>query len=192
MAGAVFARPQRAARLLVTLLFVLAACNGSSAQEEGPTMDAVDAESRVKELNLELPAPPAPVANYVGAVRTGSLVYLAGAGAQDADGTYITGRLGDTFDIDQGYQAARQTALVHLGTLKAELGDLNRVKRIVKVLGMVNSAPSFTDQPKVINGYSDLMVEVFGDRGKHARSAVGMAVLPFNIPVEVETIVEVE
>ncbi len=121
-----------------------------------------------------------------------SLVFLAGAGPQKEDGAYVSGRLGENFNIDQGYEAARLTALFQLATLKAELGDLNRVKRVVKVLGMVNSTPSFTDQPKVINGYSDLIVDVFGDRGKHARSAVGMAVLPFNIPVEVEMIVEVK
>jgi enamine deaminase RidA (YjgF/YER057c/UK114 family) len=178
--------------LALLLVFPATAGCGSSSANDNSSGDRVDAEARVKELNLKLPAPPAPVANYVGAVRTGKLVYLAGAGAQREDGSYIAGRLGDTFTIEQGYEAARQTALVHLGTLKAEIGDLNRVKRVVKVLGMVNSVPSFTDQPKVINGYSDLIVEVLGDRGRHARSAVGMAVLPFNIPVEVETIVEVE
>ena len=187
----------RAALVLLTLLLGSAGCRGSSPEEgssaeDGSSGGDVDAEARLKELNLELPKPPAPVANYVGAVRTGDLLFLAGAGAQKEDGTYISGRLGETFDIGQGYEAARQTALVHLATLKSELGDLNRVQRVVKVLGMVNSVPSFTDQPKVINGYSDLMVKVFGDRGKHARSAVGMAVLPFNIPVEVEAIVEVK
>lgn len=100
--------------------------------------------------------------------------------------------MGQDLTIEQGYQAARQTGIIQLASLKAELGDLNKVKRIVKVLGMVSSAPSFTDLPKVINGFSDLIVEVFGDRGRHARSAVGMAALPMNIPVEVEMIVEVE
>jgi enamine deaminase RidA (YjgF/YER057c/UK114 family) len=178
--------------LLGLTTFVLAAtgCRGSSA-EGGSPGDEVDAEARLKELNLQLPKPPVAVANYVGAVRTGNLVFLAGAGAQREDGTYISGRLGESFAVEEGYEAARQTALAHLATLKAELGDLNRVTRVVKVLGLVNSTPAFTEQPKVINGYSDLMVQVFGDRGKHARSAVGMAVLPFNIPVEVETIVEV-
>jgi enamine deaminase RidA (YjgF/YER057c/UK114 family) len=191
MARAAFFGRTRAALLLAPFVLVLAGCQGSSA-EDSSSKDDVDPEARLKELNLELPQPPAPVANYVGAVRTGDLLFLAGAGPQKEDGTYISGRLGEDFDIEQGYQAARQTALVQLATLKSELGNLNRVKRVVKVLGMVNSAPSFTDQPKVINGYSDLIVEVFGDRGKHARSAVGMAVLPFNIPVEVEMIVEVE
>jgi enamine deaminase RidA (YjgF/YER057c/UK114 family) len=152
----------------------------------------VDAEAKLKQLGIKLSEPPKPVANYVGAVRTGNLLFLAGAGPRKEDGTYMTGRVGQDLTIEQGYQAARQTGIVQLSVLKAELGDLNKVKRIVKVLGMVNSAPSFTDQPKVVNGFSDLMVEVFGDRGKHARSAVGMAALPMNIAVEVEMIVEVE
>jgi enamine deaminase RidA (YjgF/YER057c/UK114 family) len=155
-------------------------------------MGDVRAEARLTELQLELPAPPAPVGNYLGAVRTGDLLFLAGAGPQRPTGGFVTGRLGDDLSIEQGYEAARLVALVHLATLKAELGSLDRVKRVVKVFGMVNSAPSFVDQPSVINGYSDLIVEVFGDAGKHARSAVGMAVLPFNIPVEVEMIAEVE
>jgi enamine deaminase RidA (YjgF/YER057c/UK114 family) len=152
----------------------------------------VDAEAKIKQLGIKLSEPPTPIANYVGAVRTGNLIFLAGAGPRKEDGSYITGRLGVDLTIEQGYQAARQTGINQLAVLKAELGDLNKVKRIVKVLGMVNSAPSFTDQPKVVNGFSDLMVEVFGDRGKHARSAVGMVSLPMNIAVEVEMEVEVE
>lgn len=157
-----------------------------------PAQSRVDAEAKLKQLGIKLPQPPKPVANYVGAVRTGNLIFLAGAGPRKEDGSYMTGRLGQDLVIDQGYQAARLTGINQLAVLKAELGDLNKVKRIVKVLGMVNSAPSFTDQPKVVNGFSDLMVEVFGDRGKHARSAVGMAALPMNIAVEVEMVVEVE
>lgn len=191
MAEAASSARTKAGLLLVLLLFGFAGCQDSSAEDNSSAAD-VDAEARLRELNLKLPKAPAPVANYVGAVRTGDLIFLAGAGPQKEDGTYLSGRLGENFNIEQGYEAARLTALFQLATLKSELGDLNRVKRVVKVLGMVNSAPSFTDQPKVINGYSDLIVEVFGDRGKHARSAVGMAVLPFNIPVEVEMIVEVE
>ncbi len=179
-----------AALLLGVLLLALTGCSNSA--ESSPTATDVDVEARLKELNIELPDAPAPVANYVGAVRTGNLLFLAGAGPQKDDGTYLSGRLGQDFTVDQGYEAARLTALFQLATLKSELGDLNRVTRVVKVLGMVNSTPSFTDQPKVINGYSDLIVAVFGDRGRHARSAVGMAVLPFNIPVEVEMIVEFE
>jgi enamine deaminase RidA (YjgF/YER057c/UK114 family) len=191
MAEAALSTRTKAGLLLVVFLLVLAGRQDSSAEDSSPADDA-DAEARLKKLNLDLPKAPAPVANYVGAVRTGDLLFLAGAGPQKEDGTYLSGRLGEDFSIEQGYEAARLTALFQLATLKSELGDLNRVKRVVKVLGMVNSAPSFTDQPKVINGFSDLIVEVFGDRGKHARSAVGMAVLPFNIPVEVEMIVEVE
>jgi enamine deaminase RidA (YjgF/YER057c/UK114 family) len=151
-----------------------------------------DVEAKLKQLGIKLPTPAKPVANYVGAVRTGNLVFLAGAGPRKEDGTYLSGRLGQDTSIEQGYQAARLVGISQLAALKAEVGDLNKVKRIVKVLGMVNSTPTFTEQPKVVNGFSDLMVEVFGDRGKHARSAVGMAALPMNIPVEVEMVVEVE
>ena len=106
--------------------------------------------------------------------------------------TDITGKVGKELTIEQGYQAARTVAIQHLAVLKAELGSLNKIKRVVKVLGMVNCESGFTEQPKVINGYSDVMVEIFGDKGKHARSAVGMYALPNNIAVEVEVIVEVE
>jgi enamine deaminase RidA (YjgF/YER057c/UK114 family) len=125
-------------------------------------------------------------------VRVGNLLYLSGKGPKNADGTDITGKVGKDLTIEQGYQAARSTAIQHLAVIKAELGSLNKVKRVIKVLGMVNCESGFTDQPKVINGYSDLMVEIFGEKGKHARSAVGMVALPNNIAVEVEVIVEVE
>ena len=149
-------------------------------------------EERLIQLGLTLPTVPAPAANYVNMVRTGNLVYLAGKGPTKPDGKYVTGKLGEDLDIAQGYEAARLTALTQLAVLKSELGDLSKVKRIVKVLGMVNCTPYFIDQSKVMNGYSDLMVEVFGEKGKHARSSVGMCSLPFNIAVEVEMIVEVE
>jgi len=132
------------------------------------------------------------VANYVNAVRAGNLLYLAGKGPLKADNTYVTGKVGKDLTIEQGYEAARITAINHLAVLKKELGSINKVKRIVKVLGMVNCTEDFKDQPKVINGYSDLMVEIFGDNGKHARSAVGMNALPFNMAVEIEVIVEIE
>jgi len=160
--------------------------------QQAPAAKRPDVEAKLKTLGIKLPTPAKPIANYVGSVRTGNLVFLAGAGPRKADGTYIAGRLGQDMSIEQGYQAARLIGINQLAALKAEIGDLNKVKRIVKVLGMVNSAPTFTEQPKVVNGFSDLMVEVFGDRGKHARSAVGMAALPMNIPAEVEMIVEVE
>jgi len=160
--------------------------------QEAPANQSFDVEAKLKQLGIKLPTPAKPIANYVGSVRTGNLVFLAGAGPRKEDSTYMAGRLGQDTSIEQGYQAARLTGINQLAALKAEVGDLNKVRRIVKVLGMVNSTPAFTEQPKVVNGFSDLMVEVFGDRGKHARSAVGMAALPMNIPVEVEMIVEVE
>jgi len=150
------------------------------------------AEERLKEKGLELPAPPKPVANYVTAVRTGNLVFLSGHGPFREDGTLITGRVGADLTLEQGYEASRRTMLLLLASLKAEIGDLDKVRRIVKLLALVNCTPDFLDQPKVINGASDLLVHVFGERGKHARSAVGVNVLPFNTPVEIEMIVDVE
>src|ERR1700758_518629 len=149
------------------------------------------AEVKLKELNITLPPVPAPVANYVDSVRVGNLLFLAGNTAPP-DWKY-KGKLGRDLTIEQGYDTAREVGLIMLAKVRAALGSLDHVKRVVKVLGMVNSAEGFGDQPKVINGFSDLMVEVFGEAiGKHARSAVGMAGLPFNIPVEIEMIVEVE
>lgn len=156
------------------------------------SIHAQDAEKKIIEQGIELFKPTPPMANYVKAVRTGNLIFLAGHGPTKADGTNIQGKVGKDLTIEQGYEAARQTGIAILSTLKAEVGDLNKVKRIVKVLGMVNCIDTFTDQPKVINGFSDLMVAVFGEKGKHARSAVGMNALPSNIAVEVEMIVEIE
>jgi enamine deaminase RidA (YjgF/YER057c/UK114 family) len=153
---------------------------------------AQDAETRLKEKGIVLATPGKPVANYVNAVRVGNLLFLAGKGPTRSDGTNITGKLGKDLTIEQGYEAARLVAINHLSVLKTELGSLNKVKRIVKVLGMVNCTDDFNNQPGVMNGYSDLMVEIFGEKGKHARSAVGMHALPSNIAVEVEVIVEVE
>jgi enamine deaminase RidA (YjgF/YER057c/UK114 family) len=170
-------------RIFILLIPVLVLSGSLSAQ---------DAEARLKAKGIMLTTPASPIANYVNAVRVGNLLYLAGKGPQRADNTYITGKLGKDLTIDQGYEAARLTAISHLAVIKAELGSLNKVKRIVKVLGMVNCTDTFTDQPKVVNGYSDLMVEIFGEKGKHARSAVGMASLPMNMAVEVEVIVEIE
>jgi len=153
---------------------------------------AQEAETKLKEKGIVLTAPSAPVANYVNAVRVGNLLFLAGKGPHKPDGGYVTGKVGEDLTTEQGNEAARLTAISHLAVLKAELGSLNKVKRIVKVLGMVNCTEDFKDQPKVINGYSDLMVEIFGEKGKHARSAVGMYALPMNIAVEVEVIVEIE
>ena len=154
--------------------------------------DAYDPEARLAALGITLPAPPQPVANYVNAVRVGNLLFLAGKGPSKPEGGYVAGKVGVDLTVEQGYEAARLTGIAQLAVLKAELGDLKKVKRIVKVLGMVNCNAGFANQPEVINGYSDLMVQVFGERGKHARSAVGMIALPRNIAVEVEMIVEVE
>lgn len=149
-------------------------------------------EQKLQELNIVLPPVSKPVANYVKFVKTGNLIFLSGHGPQKTDGTYITGKLGANLTIEEGYAAARQTAINLLATLKDAIGDLNKVKRIVKVLGMVNGTDSFTDQPKVINGFSDLIVAVFGEKGKHARSAVGMSSLPLGMCVEIEMVVELE
>ena len=153
---------------------------------------AQDPEAKLKEKGIILNAPGKPVANYVNAVRVGNLLFLAGKGPTKPDGSNIAGKVGKDLTIEQGYEAAKLTAINHLAVLKSELGDLKKVKRIVKVLGMVNCTEDFKDQPRVINGYSDLMVEIFGDKGKHARSAVGMYALPMNIAVEVEVIVEIQ
>ena len=155
-------------------------------------MTAQTPEEKLKSKNIVLPVVTAPVANYVNVVRTGNLLYLSGKISVKLDGTYITGKVGKDLTIEQGYEAARLTVLQHLAVLKGELGDLGKVKRIVKVLGMVNCEGDFKDHPKVINGYSDFMVEIFGEKGKHARSAVGVSSLPMNASVEVEVIVEVE
>lgn len=153
--------------------------------------ESYNPEQRLKELGIALPSPPQPVANYVNGVRTGNLIFLAGKGPKRADGSEITGKIGQDVTIEQGYEGARLTAINQLSVLKTMLGDLRKVKRIVKVLGMVNCDPSFIDQPKVINGFSDLMVKVFGERGRHARAAVGMTSLPRGQCVEIELVVEV-
>ena len=171
---------------LSLFLIMITACDVA----ERPEPD-YDPEARLQELDIVLPSPPQPVANYVNGVQAGNLIFLAGKGPRYADGTEITGKLGQDVSIEKGYEGARLTAINQLAVLKAMLGDLKRVKRIVKVLGMVNSDPNFTDQPKVVNGFSDLMVEVFGERGRHARAAVGMASLPRGQAVEIELVVEV-
>lgn len=145
----------------------------------------------LQKLGIVLPKPSSPIANYVKYVRTGNLIYFSGTGPGKPDGTFIKGKLGKDLSIEEGAEAARITGINLLASLKDAIGDLGKVKRIVKVLGMVNCTENFTEQPKVINGFSDLMVEVFGEKGKHARSAVGMFSLPMNIAVEIEMIVEV-
>ncbi len=150
----------------------------------------MSAESHLDEHGITLPEPPPPVGNYIGAVTVGNLVFLSGHGPRKLDDTFITGKVGRDLNLEEAQAAARLVGLNSLATLKAEIGSLERVKRVVKVLGMVNAVPEFEDHPKVINGFTDLMVEVFGDPGRSARSAVGMGSLPFQIAVEVEMIVE--
>jgi enamine deaminase RidA (YjgF/YER057c/UK114 family) len=168
----------------VAILALMATSGSGLAQGSG-------AEARLKQLNITLPADSAPAANFVNSVQAGKLLFLSG---NTPGGQWpLKGKVGKDLTVEQGYQSARQTGLIMLTKVRTALGSLDRVKRIVKVLGMVNSAEDFSDQPKVVNGFSDLMVEVFGEAiGKHARSAVGMAGLPGNAPVEVEMIVEVE
>lgn len=150
------------------------------------------AEARLTELNLTLPPAPKPVATYRSAVRQGNLLYVSGHGPLRPDGTLHLGKLGAGLDLEAGHAAARQTGLTILATVRSHLGTLDKVVRLVKVLGLVNSAPDFGDHPKVINGFSDLMVEVFGESGMAARSALGVAALPNGMAVEVEAIFEVE
>lgn len=150
------------------------------------------AERRLKDLGLELPPPPKPAAVYVPAVRSGNLVFISGQGVTYDGKPVMVGHVGKELSLSEGYKAAQICALNALAVLKQEIKDLNKVKRIVKVLGWVNSAPGFEQQPLVINGFSDLMEKVFEERGHHARSAVAANELPFGTPVEVEMIVEVE
>ena len=145
---------------------------------------------RLREMGLELP-PPFSAGSYVSAVSAGDLVFVSGSGPQLPGGGFVTGKVGADIDVDQAKEAARLCALASLTALQSEIGDLERVTRIVKLLGFVNSAPGFEEQPKVIDGASGLLISLFGDRGRHARSAIGVAELPFNIAVEVEMVVQV-
>ena len=153
-----------------------------------------EVEKKLNEMGYELTEPRrSAVGNFVPAVRTGNLVYTAGTGPGLPDGSLLhVGKLGGEITIEQGYDCARQTMLNLLSNLKGEIGDLDKVKRVVKLLCMVNATPEFTDTPRVANGASDLLVSIFGERGQHARSAVGMSTLPGNMPIEIEMIVEVE
>jgi enamine deaminase RidA (YjgF/YER057c/UK114 family) len=152
-----------------------------------------DPEKNLSSKNIVLPAPNKPIANYVTSVRSGNLLFLSGHGyCGGVPSAVDTGKLGKTLTIEQGYQAARNVGLCMLATIKSAVGDLNRVKRVVRVFGMVNSTENFKDQPKVMNGFSDLMVEVFGENGKHVRAAVGMVSLPNGIAVEVEMTIELK
>lgn len=180
-------------KLFLTLILPLIfSCSSEKTPYSETPRSTWDAEAKLLSMGIELPEASQPVANYVNAVRSGNLLFLAGKGPSLPDGNYITGKVGQDLSIEEGKEAARLVGIAQLAVLKAELGDLNKVKRIVKVLGMVNCGPDFTQQPQVINGFSDLMVEVFGEKGKHARSAVGMNALPMDIALEIELIVEIE
>ncbi|HJY79529.1 MAG TPA: RidA family protein [Candidatus Binatia bacterium] len=155
----------------------------------------MEVEKKLVEMDLSLPPSPAPVANYVPSVRSGNLLFISGHGpafVKDGKIEYIRGKLGRDLTVEQGYEAAKQVMLNILQSIKGMIGDLDNVRRIVKVLGFVNCTEDFPDQPKVINGASDLLVALYGERGRHARSAVGMQQLPFGIAVEIEMVVEVE
>lgn len=173
-------------RVFQLLIFGIVPCGGLLLADQiaGP-------EQRLKELEIELPKTSAPVANYVSATRSGNLLFLAGHLPRRADGSLVVGRLGEDLSVDEGYAAARLVAIAMIGTMKSELGELDQVTRILKVTGMVNASPDFTQHSQVINGCSDLMVEVFGERGRHARSASGYSSLPLGAAVEIELIVEV-
>jgi enamine deaminase RidA (YjgF/YER057c/UK114 family) len=149
-------------------------------------------EAKLNELGLQLPPPPRPAANYVGAVLTGNLLFISGHGPMKGGEIAYSGKVGKDLSVEQGYEAARLVALNCLASAKATLGDLDRIRRVVKLLGMVNCTEDFGDQPKVMNGASDLLVQLFGEAGRHARSAVGMQALPFGIAVEIEMILEVD
>jgi len=182
---------------LILIAIVAGSCNQPVATEaavevETAPLYSYDVEQRLDSLGITLSQPSPPAGNYVNAVRTGNLVFMAGKGPNLPEGGYVTGKVGADLTIEEGYEAAKLVAIAQLSALKAEIGDLNKVVRIVKVLGMVNCTPDFTNQPEVINGFSDTMVSVFGDRAKHARAAVGMGSLPRNIAVEIEMIVEVQ
>ncbi len=169
----------------ISLFFLLIIISvATQAQDQSP-------EQKLKELGIELPEIAPPVANYVDVVRSGNLLFLAGKGSRNEDGTYITGKVGRDLTVEEGYEAAKTIALQHLAVIKKEIGDLDKVVRVVKVLGMVNATSDFSAHSQVINGYSDFMIEIFGEKGKHARSAVGMNSLPLNLAVEIEVIVEI-
>ncbi len=160
-------------------------------QHHETKLPQVDYDARLDSLGIKLNTPGSPVANYVNIRQAGKILYLAGKGPSLPEGGYITGQVGNDLTVEEGYEAAKWAAIAQLSVLKDHLGDLNKVKQLLKVTGMVNAVSGFGDQPEVINGFSDTMVAVFGEKGKHARAAVGMGSLPRNIAVEVDLIVEI-
>jgi len=175
-------KKQKQMKNALTLIALLITCS----------LIAQNIDKKLDSLGIVLPQTPKPLANYVNAVQVDNTIYLSGKGPRKADGTFITGKVGQDMTVEEAQKAARITGINQLAALKGFIGDLDKVKRIVKVFGMVNCTSDFKQQPQVINGFSDLMVEVFGEKGRHARSAVGMGSLPAGIPVEIEMIVEIE
>lgn len=178
--------------LWTLLILFTVSCSSESTGQNAETGDQPDVEQRIAELGIELTEPSPPTANFVRTVRTGNLIFLSGHGPDLPGGGRVIGKVGGDLTVEEGQEAARLAGISLLSSLKAEIGDLNRVKRIVKATGMVNAPGDFTQHSQVINGFSDLMVEIFGERGSHARAAVGMSSLPFNMAVEIEIVVEVE
>ena len=176
---------------LCILTTITISCQNLERHEPQVNIESIDYESHLDSLGIILPPPTAPVANYVNIVQSGNLLFLSGKGPKMTNGQYIVGTLGKDLIVEQGYQAAKRVAEIQIGVLSNYLGDLNKVKRVVKVLGLVRSTDDFGDQPEVMNGFSDTMVAVFGDKGKHARAAIGTNSLPRNICLEIEMIVEV-
>jgi enamine deaminase RidA (YjgF/YER057c/UK114 family) len=180
---------------ILVLSFGLSLISCGSPQAQNKTVEVksnFNPEAKLDSMGILLPQPATPVANFVNTVQVGNLLFLSGNGPLKPDGNFITGKVGTDLSIEEGYEAARLTGINQIAILKSALGDLSRVKRIIRATGMVNAAPDFTQHPSVVNGFSDLMVTVFGERGKHTRAAVGMASLPFNIAVEIDVIVEIE
>ncbi|MEJ7740108.1 MAG: RidA family protein [Chitinophagaceae bacterium] len=177
---------------LTMVFFIFLFLMLKATEDVGAQNKPAGVEIKLKELGINLITPSSPTANYLKARRIGNLVYLSGHGPDKPEGGQVTGKLGSDLTLEQGQQAARLVGISLLSTLKSTIKDLNKVKSIVKVLGMVNAVPSFERHSQVINGFSDLMVEVFGESGKHARSSVGVSSLPSNIAVEIEMIVELK
>ncbi|KAA1243373.1 RidA family protein [Aquimarina sp. RZ0] len=177
----------------LSFVILLINCNSTIQEtQNSKNLYPYDVSKKILDLGIQLTPPKLPPGISIEmATRTGNYIYLSGNGPITAKGERITGKVGVDLTVEQGYDAARLTAINHLSVLKEKIGDLNKVVKIVKVFGMVNSDSSFTDHPKVINGYSDLIIDVFGERGTHARSAVGMISLPWNLACEIETIVEI-
>ncbi|MBN4084723.1 RidA family protein [Flavobacteriaceae bacterium AH-315-B10] len=181
-------------RTILLLSIILLSCNTEKKETiTNNNLYDYDIEERLDSLGITLHEPTLPKhIKILLATKVNNLLYLSGSGPTKADGSRVTGKVGTDLTVEEGYEAAKLVAIRHLSVLKKELGDLNKVVRIVKVLGMVNADSSFTQHPKVINGYSETMVAVFGERGMHARSAVGMVSLPWNIACEVEAIVQIQ